>query len=178
MDSNGFSNLKYFLIDGSERAVQDILSKLDFISKIREGEKVDISSMSVCSNDWKTSLYRTLFARNESRKATLEWLRSIYADAFMLIDVCLGKSNEFYSTIASKIAESIMISKQGLISLRETYSTDRLFVSKIETLISTLEAKRNDLTKFLEYKSPNTSNSISNVSQVSWKSFPYISNSE
>ena len=70
--------LNNFVKDGGERSVQDIVSKLKFISKIKEGELVDVHSLTVMEAGVPTSIYRTFFTRSESRKITLDFLRDIF----------------------------------------------------------------------------------------------------
>lgn len=139
------NSLKNFVVDGSERSVQDIVSKLKFISKIREGEIVDVSNLSLSERNWKTSMYRTLFARKESRHMTLDFFRQVVGEAFDLATLYLRSEEQFFQNIGSMIISALQESKAGILNHAKTYSHDRMHVSKTETLLRTLDTKISDL---------------------------------
>lgn len=139
------SQLKSFVIDGSEHSVQSVISKLKFISKIKEGEKIDVSTLTLCDNTWLSSLYRTLLRRGESREATLIFIRGVLGEAFDLAYNYLCREERFYKDIGKTIIISLQESKSGLSQLANSYLDDRMFISKIEALISTLDTKIKDL---------------------------------
>lgn len=148
--------MKSFVIDGSERSVQDTVSKLKFIGKIKEGEKLDVQSLTLCSESVGTSLYRTFLARNESRGNALEFIRGVVGEAFELATKYLRKKDHFFKDVGQMIIESLHESKSGLSNLAKTYEDDKMFVSKLETLMNTLETKTADLQRqlLLETKPP------------------------
>lgn len=146
------SQLKSFVIDGSEHSVQSTISKLKFISKIKEGEKIDVSTLTLCDSSWLSSLYRTLLRRGESREATLIFIRGVIGEAFDLAYIYLCKEERFYRDIGKTIIISLQESKSGLLKLTNSYSDDRMFVSKIEALISTLDTKIKDLERQVTIK--------------------------
>ncbi len=135
---------KSFAVDGSERSVQDIVSKLKFISKIREGEKLDVKSLTL-GEGFKDSVYRTFVARNESRYTTLEFIRMIVHEAFDLASKYLQKEEKFFKDIGKMVITSLNECKSGLLNLIKTYSEDRMYISRLETLMTTLETKTIDL---------------------------------
>jgi len=139
------TQLKSFVIDGSENSVQDIVSKLKFISKIKEGEKLDVSTLTLCENTLFSSLYRTLLRRGESREATLVFIRGVIGEAFDLAYVFLCRDSPLCNDIGETIVSSLHESKSGLLKLTKSYTDDRMFVSKIEALICTLDTKIKDL---------------------------------
>jgi len=139
------TTLKSFVIDGSERSVQDIVSKLKFISKIKEGEIVDVTSLSLMEKGWSTSAYRTLVTRNESRKATLEFFRQVIGEAFDLAGRYLASKEVFFQEIGAIIVSALQECKAGISNHAKTYRDDRMHVSKIETLVKTLDTKSTDL---------------------------------
>jgi len=147
-------SMKSFVIDGSERSVQDIVSKLKFISKIKEGEKVDVQSLTLCESGLGTSLYRTFVARGESRENALEFIRSIILEGFNLASKYLKKPEKFLKDIGKMIIDALHESRAGLVNLTKTYQADRMYVSKVETLMSTLETKTCDLQRQLLQKNP------------------------
>lgn len=153
-DYNMDGTTKSFAIDGSERSVQDIVSKLRFISKIREGEKLDVSSLTL-GEGLRTSLYRTVIARSESRDTTLEFIREVVHEAFNLASKYLRKEETFFKDIGQMVITSLHECKSGLLNLIKTYAEDRMFISKLETLMKTLETKTMDLQRqLLEMEAP------------------------
>nr|QBK86401.1 MAG: uncharacterized protein LCMAC102_01960 [Marseillevirus LCMAC102] len=144
------TTLKSFVIDGSERSVQDIVSKLKFMSKIKEGEIVDVQSLTLMEKGWGTSAYRTLVARGESRKATLEFFRIVIGEAFDLASRYLKRDGQFFHDIGSMIVVALQEAKSGLANHSKTYKDDRMHMSKIETLVQTLDTRSIDLTRQIE----------------------------
>jgi len=142
--------MKSFVIDGSERSVQDIVSKLKFISKIREGQKLDVQSLTLCEDGMGTALYRTLVARGESRENALEFVRGVIGEAFELATKYLHKPEKFFKDIGQMIIIALHESKAGLAHLAKTYEHDHMFISKLETLTKTLETKTLDLQRQLD----------------------------
>ena len=154
-------NIKSFVTDGSERSVQDIVSKLKFISRIKEGEKVDIQTLRVMNADsWGTSIYRTLVSRGESRETTLEFIRGVVGDAFDLASKYLSTSTPFFRQIGEMIVQSLRESKVGLGNLMKTYREDRMYTSRVDTLIKTIDTKTSDLPKYTGLKEKNDSSDI------------------
>lgn len=139
-------SVKNFVTDGSERSVQDIVSKLKFIAKIKEGEKVDVQSLIIVdAEQWSSRIYRTLIARGESREATLEFVRNVIGEAFDLAIRYLTRGQEFFRQIGDMIVQSLQESKQGLLNLTKTYRDDRMYTSRIDTLVTTIDTKTSDI---------------------------------
>jgi hypothetical protein len=149
-DSHRLNN---FVKDGSERSVQDIVSKLKFISKIEEGEIVDVRSSTIMEVGWTSSLYRTFFTRNESRKTTLDFFRQIISNAFDMITLYLNAKDSFYIQIGTMIFESLQESKIGIANHGKTYRKDRMYISQIETLILTLDKELVEFKNIIKIKS-------------------------
>ena len=107
---------------------KEIESKLRFVSKIQVGEKIDINSLQVVSAlSWGTSLYRTIYARNESRYSTLNWLSQLFNDAFELSKFYLSKKDEFCKIIGNTLLKIIKDCIVGITNLSKTYEDDRYF---------------------------------------------------
>lgn len=139
------AQLKSFVIDGSEHSVQGIISKLKFVSKVGEGEIINVSTFTLCKKSWSTSLYRTLLQQGESREATLMFARGLTGEALDLAYDFLLKKERFYKDIGKMIITALKECKPGLFELMKSYEEDRMFVSKMEALIDTLDAKIKDL---------------------------------
>lgn len=143
-----------FLIDYSEKTVHEIISKLQFISQVKNGEKLDLYSLQIVSADsWATSAYRTFLSRGESRANSLEFAKAVINQAFGLACTYLEKDGDYNTNIGEIIIRSIIGSKKGLKCMTETYKLDRLFVSEIQSLILILDSKIEDMKrKFLHLR--------------------------
>lgn len=138
------NTLKCFSLDGREKSVQDVVSKLKFISKITIGEIVDVGTLTLMDNTWKTSAYRTILARGESREKTFELFAETTSIAFEMATEYLSDSTPFLYNIGLMIMDAIQESKQGILNHSKTYGEDKMFVARSETLIKTIEAKIKD----------------------------------
>lgn len=142
--------MKSFTIEGGEKEVNEVVSKLRFISKMKEGEKLDVQTLRLYENCATTALHRTFIARNESRERTLEFIRESTQDAFNLTMKYLTKQEHFYKDVGSMIIKAIQEIKPALVGLKKTYEDDRMFVAKVETFEGTLDTKILDLKRQLE----------------------------
>lgn len=141
------TSIKHFVVNGDEKSVQDTLSKLKFISKIKCGEKLDVESLSVQETSVILSFIRTFF-RNESRSRTITFIRTTYGEAFELVESYLKQGeSSFNKSIADLFLMTIADSQTGLENLTKTYVDDRMFVAKIDTILDTIKAKLKEFTK-------------------------------
>jgi hypothetical protein len=138
------SLLKNYELTGNEKLVENTLTNLKFISKIEKYEKVNVSNKTISKNDYQDRLYRTLIIR-ENKDDTMDFLRDTINDGISLAVHFSEMDTEFYKNISKIIIKHLSESKKGIESLCETYSTDRLFVSKLNTLIETLNIKGKEL---------------------------------
>lgn len=124
----------------------EIVANLKFISKIKVGEKVDVQSQQLHVNNWITGIYRTFIARRESRDLTFSYFRSVVTNAIEFIRALATSGVENDKKISS-IMEALEESKIGFTNLKKTYEDDRMFESKIETLLSTIDVMIRDAFK-------------------------------
>lgn len=150
MQADG-QNIRNFITDNNEHGTQNIISKLKFIAKLKENEKIDLQSLQVITADyWPSRLYRTFIARGESREHTLEFIKEIIGEAFDLCTRYMTIKQEFYQHVCNSLVLALQESKIGLKNLCKTYKDDRMFTSQIESLITTLDVKTSDLTKHFD----------------------------
>jgi hypothetical protein len=90
-------------------------------------------------------IYRTILARGESRAASLEFIRQTLGEAFDLAAAYAGREDPFNRKIGQMIIAALLAAKSGIIGLSETYKDDRMFVSRVEILVGTLEARITDV---------------------------------
>jgi len=137
MSSYQFHN---FVIDQSDKNVDDILSKLLFLSKLKEGEKINTCDFCIEDNSWWTTLRRTIF-RDQSREKNLEFIRSLIDSALETAKKCFESNDELHRNIGNLIVDALEQSRTGIFNLTKTYEADRMFVSKLETLLGILKEK-------------------------------------
>ncbi len=140
----------------NETFMQDVLAKLKFVSKIKIGEKIDVDSLTMVSaNSWGSSVYRTyrtILWTEESRDVSHDFLQKLTDDAFELTRTYLSQKEEYYKVLGNKILLAILESVKGIQNLIKTYANDRLYVSKLETLIQVLQAKSRDINNHFPIK--------------------------
>lgn len=138
--------IKNFINNGSDRTVQDCISKLKFISRIREGDILDTKSLTLQEWDWTVTAYRTFVDRKQSRENSLEFYRMVIREAFT---VCISyleyPPDHFLHHTALTILDCLEKVKNGLVNHNKTYASDRKHVADVETLIETTEDKIADL---------------------------------
>jgi hypothetical protein len=139
---------KYFTQTGSEHVVNDIISKLIFISKVKKGEKLNTKELFVRdNNDMLQRMVRTVRSNvfwddGENKESTIIFLSTVTNEALNLISIYRkDPSNEFNNNIADLLSQNVENSLQGLESLIYTYREDRIFSSQIETMIDTLKLR-------------------------------------
>lgn len=142
----------YFNIDGFNEPYQDILSKLIFISKIREGDMIHVSSLTITETDIFTRFSRTVenwynktFSGTpvENRHHTLRFFYETIYKGFTLAEEYIKKEENFYKKIGETILDAIHNSRKGLINSKKTYEDkkDIWFTSNIEALLITMDTK-------------------------------------
>lgn len=142
--------IKNFINSGSDRAVQDCISKLKFISRIREGDILDTKSLTLQEWDWTVTAYRTFIDRKQSRENSLEFYRTVIRDAFTIcINYLEYPPDHFLHNTALTVLDCLEKVKSGLVNHIKTYASDTKHVSDVETLIETTEDKITDLRRSL-----------------------------
>ncbi len=137
---------RQFSVEISESLVLDALSKLGFVSKIKMGEKIDVASLTIVSaHSWGSSAYRTATWGAESRDVSYEFLQKLVDDSVQLVKMYLGEKKEYYQTIGVKLVLGLLECIPGIQNLAKTYHDDRLYVSKLETLIEIIKTKTRDI---------------------------------
>jgi hypothetical protein len=137
------TSVRNFVVDRSDKTLQEIVSKLKFISKIQPHQKIDVKTMTFNDNSWNQRLVRTWngILYGEDRKETYRMIENVMNDAY---ETCLNYRNRqdcFYRNLSVMILEALNESIKGIHNLEKTYETDVMFVSQLETLCCTLEAK-------------------------------------
>ncbi|HMP28195.1 MAG TPA: hypothetical protein PKD85_01260 [Saprospiraceae bacterium] len=147
--------------EGENSQVCDILlliSKFKFISKMQTGEKMNVDSLSLVSDNWFTSLFRTinktLNQSEESKDKTLSFIEDLYEEADICVKSLSQEEDSFYTEMGLMIIDAMKEAKNGgsltnapskrksgVDSLLHTYAKDKMFVSKVETFLKVTDAK-------------------------------------
>lgn len=129
-----------FCIDGSEIVTKEVLSKLKFISKIKSSQKINVVSMRPSENTFFSWINRKWW-EGETFDDTYIFLDKTIQEAFELCRNYSTRPDSFYKEMGLRINNSLVGVKTGLNSLKETYSNNVMYVSKIESIEETLDAK-------------------------------------
>jgi hypothetical protein len=130
-----------FTIDGSQKSVKEVMSRLLFISKFDENHCVDTKKLILEDDNLLTDLYRR-YVSGETREKTRAFIEDTTNDALSIITECV-KGDIFHHHIADMLIQSLHESKKGILSLcrSKRYKNDTMFTSKMETLIQLTDAK-------------------------------------
>jgi hypothetical protein len=135
------------VLAGTERNVHNIVSNLKFISKIKSYHKVDTNKLTIIEDTMWNNIQR-IFQRGSSRKSTFDFIKTQVTDAF---EICKGllrsHEYEYEYNMGVMVMEAIISSRCGIETLFKTYENDKMFISEIETLLSTIDTKLNTLYK-------------------------------
>lgn len=123
-----------------EKAILETLSKLRFLAKIRTGEKIDVPNLTVSEDSWRTRLYRTFFS-GQSRQSTYALIEETFEIASSLAKECKSSPDEHSLSYFSMLIESMKEASCGCANLMGTYSTDRMYIASLETLLDTVNVK-------------------------------------
>jgi len=131
-----------------EKNVQDLISKLKFISKIHPGCVIDLKSFTVMEQCLSTSLYRTCVRMGaENRDSVLLFFMSTVNMSLDLAEKYIFLNQEYYTRLSFLILNSLEKAKNGIMNYKKTYEDDIMFCSRVETLIETLDIKYMNLNK-------------------------------
>jgi hypothetical protein len=117
---------------------KDILSKLKFISKIQEGEKINVKYLYVQQDGFMTKLSRT-FYNLDNRGNTLNFVENTVKRSFEIIKLYINSDKLSERTICYNIIKDLEISKSGILNLMKTYIHDNMFISRMETLMDDID---------------------------------------
>lgn len=146
--TDNLESAKHFTQTGDEHVINDVISKLRFISKVKRGEKLNVKEFFVRDNDditqrmIRTFRNRLLYEDGENKAATLTFFSKVTDTALNLI--CFYRrqtDNTFNNNIAKMLTENLEDALNGMEATIKTYETDRIFSSQLETMIATLKLR-------------------------------------
>jgi len=137
-------SLRNFTIDDTKCSVQDVLSKLKFLSKIQRGEKIDTRKLEFINDSYYNRALRTISPR-ESRDHSMNFIRGVTDEALVIATKAFSMNSQFEKDIGMMILCALKEMKAGVLNLGGTYDDDRMAVSRIETFLEILDAKITEL---------------------------------
>ena len=113
--------------------LQELLVKLEFLSQVKQGDKINTKEMSFSPKDsWISSLKRT-YSR-EDRKLTLQYIKDVVRDTTDILD--RYKDEKDYYNI---IKQSFTNAKSGIENLLITYKDSPEIISVLRVIIKDME---------------------------------------
>lgn len=126
---------------------QETLSRLGFIASIKDGERVDTTSLTIQGGTLIERASRALFSRGESRQTTFDFLKKTIDDALAMAERYSGpEGGETGQKIGAKLTKALANSSAGISALGVTYVSDRMFVARLATLADLLDMRLGSLT--------------------------------
>jgi hypothetical protein len=128
----------------------EVISRLKFIGKIQQGDKINVKYMYIQPDTFFTKLSRTIL-NQDSRSNTLNFLRTTITTSFNLINKYndLEKNDEYDKIILNQkcdnITEDLKKSMSGLICIKDTYLHDVKFICDIDTLLQDINLKISEI---------------------------------
>lgn len=116
--------------------LQQVLQKLSFIGKIKEGQRLNVNYRPaiVGGNSWLYSFYESLIRsmNGEGREGTIAYLKELMTDTLHLLEKYQNMNQLCYLT---HILEMLKEAKQGVKNLKITYYADPLVVSQLDIIL-------------------------------------------
>jgi len=123
--------------------IETISSKLKFISTLKKGQKISVSTNSIQDNTYWTSLMRSM--TGESREKVYNFISDVVQDSLSILESLSNSNNEYDIKVCKNLITDLIFLTPGLQNLQETYKHDKMYVSKIMTLLENLEVKIKEL---------------------------------
>lgn len=139
MDAHAVSST----LSGGLQKIEDVISKLKFIGKLQEGDKINTTQLYVQKPTYATSLARTL--SYENRSETYNFIKDVINQAFDIVFSFSQSTKKFERNICFNIIDDLLQAKNGLENLKLTYTEDVMYVSQIDTMNSLIDAKIEEL---------------------------------
>jgi hypothetical protein len=120
----------------SNQDFQENLATLEWLSMIKENDKIDIEKMKIYPTTIWNRLYRTFYTPRETRKGAYYYIKTMVDQSCELMGRC--ESNE-----RKLLEDTLRKAKIGIENLQKTYSNERdeWIVSRFQTLLMILGGK-------------------------------------
>ena len=119
--------------------LQDILVKLEFLSQVTKGCKINTKDMSLAPiSSWSGSIKRTI--TGEDRTLTIHYINETIREAAEIIE--RYKTNHDYIVVLISAYER---AKSGIENLSETYQTSSSIVANIRVALANIDLQLRQL---------------------------------
>ena len=126
----------------SVNKMDDNISRLKFIARLKKGEKINTKDMTVQQNNLLTKINRS-FLSIDNRTNTLNFLVETVKKGFEELQTHIDNMeiNIFDKTMGSNILLDLENCKNGFSNLKDTYVDDIMFCCKIDTIDQEIDAR-------------------------------------
>lgn len=148
-------------MNGDKRTadIQDIISKLRFLSKIKKGERLQVDGLAVVENTWYGKFVRAwntwgevkdegshgLASVKESRRKSLVFIKDLYELGLKFAKTIINETSSYYTDLWNMLIKGLKDAQPGIMNLMTSYESDRLYISEVETFVDLLNARIHDL---------------------------------
>lgn len=126
--------VKKHFTSGEEEKLQNVLSRLEFISSLKEGEKFNPVTWEVRPDGWMTAIIRTCNSV-ESREECYNFIKTTLDDTIELLYLYRESNEPYYNNISNEIYNAIKKAEPGIRCQMLTYKDSRDIVAKLNTAI-------------------------------------------
>lgn len=127
----------------------ETLSKLKFIGKIKEGEKINVKYMYVQPCGLLTRISRTLLYQ-DNRTNTFNFIEATIQRSLDIVTLSKFSSKSADKSTIHNIIKDLQEALKGIENLKKTYIDDVMFCCKIDTLIQKTDASITTLKETFE----------------------------
>lgn len=134
------------LYKNSDPSIEPLLCKLNFLAKLKSHEKIDTYNLRVINDNYLTSIYRSIFT-NDDREKTYKFILDTINEGLSMCLKIITSPDVFTRRLGAVLLQNLekILSSGCLMNLQESYSSDRLFCSRLESLSELLRLKLTNL---------------------------------
>lgn len=120
--------------------IDDISSKLKLLTLISKGDKINVKTFGVQTDNIFTKINRS-FINIDSRNNCLQFVKTTINKAFQILTFYINSESIPDKILCSNILQDIINSKQGIENLCSTYKDDLMIVCNFATIIQNIDSK-------------------------------------
>ena len=133
--------LREFHASGNEQKFQKTISDLKFLSKVKNGQKINVSTKEFVDESYGGRIYRSYLRGAESKYITLDYVTKIINQSIDQLYFFKSLTDPFYHQLSDIIKKEIINAKKGILALANTYSSFDEYSSKYEAIITSIDVK-------------------------------------
>jgi hypothetical protein len=129
---------------------KDLMTKIKFIGKIKIGDKINTRQyLTLQPNSFYTKISRTIILQ-DSRTNALQFISETIKDAILYLDKLCLQNSVTDQILVKTIIKDMKNAQIGIKNLAETYISDHIIISELETVVQTIEFKLDEI--MIKYK--------------------------